>query len=277
MTNQNLTKNPDQSEEQEYLLTPLTTTDGDNSNSHASPQPCRARITCDECGTYDDFIYEELSPARGWRSLCGQGVYQCQCCDAVYTLDDIFPENTFPSAWVYWRSKEKAISHLSWLDNQATSTPETTMTNNNPSNIYEVASQLARDGFEDSNISISDGILSVSLLSPFRQFENGRYADSCKTTGFAFKSAGTEQLIFSVRLYIASHPYNQSGEPDVPAIQSAASKAPALVYLQPQNYILFLNCLRQASELLEAQLVLTAERIMEEIGRNQGTSTTSDG
>lgn len=269
MADHNLTIKPEDSEEQEYLLKPLTPTDRDTSKSHVGPQECRARITCDVCGTYDDFIYEELSAAGGWKHLCGQAIYQCESCDAVYTLDDVFPGNSFPSCWVYWISKEKAISHLSWLDAQANSTPSPTMTNNTPRTIYEVASQLTSDGFLDSELSVRDGVLSITILTAFRQFGNSRYADCCKVNGFVLKSTESEQLIFSVRFHIAAHPYNQNGEPDIPAIQAAASQSQAAIYIQPPNYTLFRDCLRHGSEILEAQLTLVGDQIMEEVSKIQ--------
>lgn len=228
---------------------------------HAAPQQCRARMTCEICGTYDDFIYEELSPENGWQKLCGQGIYECMSCSALYTTDDALPDNRFASAWLYWASKEAAISHLSWIEHQLTKANQEIMTTE-PSTVYEVASQLIKDGFRDSQVSVKNGILSISTLAAFRKLKDGRYADSCRTNGFAFKSEASQKLIYSVRLHIASHPYRETGEPDVTSIQAAAASAPAAVFLSPPSYSMFIKCIVHGAELLEAELDLASERIL---------------
>ena len=253
--------------EEKYQTRPLSVDDKTSKpDRHAGPQECRARMTCEICGTYDDFIYEELSPDNGWQKLNGQGIYECMSCSALYTTDDALPENRFASAWVYWTSKESAISHLSWIENQLSQSNQEIMTTE-PSTVYEVASKLTTDGFNDTSISVSDGILSVTCLAPFRQFESGKYADSVKTTGFAFKSNGSESITYSVRLCIASHPYDDGGEPNIPAIQASASQAPALIYLDPKIYSHFLECMQKGSDLLESQLAVIRTRMMEQITR----------
>ena len=271
MTNHETKILPGNYKEEAYQTSPLS---GDKNTSkpdrHAGPQQCRARITCEACGTYDDFIYEELSPENGWQKLSGQGIYECMGCSALYTTDDALPENRFASAWLYWRSKESAISHLSWIENQLTQANQNTMTTE-PNTVYEVASRLTADGFNDTSISVNDGILSVTCLAPFRQFESGKYADSIKTTGFAFKPNGSESITYSVRLCIASHPYNDGGEPNIPAIQASASQAPALIYLDPKTYSHFLDCMHKGQDLLESQLALASTRIMEQITRGDNS------
>lgn len=264
MTDQQFCYQSEDHQEQQYQLQPLATPNGDHGKRYASPQECRARITCNACGGYDDFAYEELSTKNGWERLAGQGIYECRLCATIYTLDDVLPGSTFPSAWIYWDSKDAAISHLSWLESQKIQPPPTIM-NSEPSTVYEIANKLAQDGFGDSDITVRDGILSVSLLAPFRQFESGKHADCIKTVGFAFKSNASEEIAYAVRLHIGSHPYNPNSEPDIPAIQASAAQAPALIYLQPKGYASFLRCIRRGPDLLETQLGLIGERIMEEI------------
>lgn len=257
--------------EETYQTLPLSGDENTNKpDRHAGPQQCRARMTCDICGTYDDFIYEELSPKNGWQKLCGQGIYECMSCSALYTTDDALPENRFASAWLYWRSKESAISHLSWIEHQLTQANQDIMTTE-PSTVYEVASQLTQDGFSDSQISVKHGVLSIALLTAFRKFEDGRYADSCRTNGFAFKSEASDKLIYSVRLHIASHPYKETGEPDVSLIQEAAASAPATLFLNPKSYQAFLRCVKDGAEHLEAELDLASERILERIESSVGS------
>ena len=134
-----------------------------------------------------------------------------------------------------------------------------------PSTVYEVASKLTKDGFNDASIYVSDGILSVTRLAPFRLFESGKYADAIKTTGFAFKRNEGDDITYSVRLCIAVHPYDDGGEPDIPAIQASASQAPALIYLDPKIYSQFLACMQTGADLLESQLALIRVRIMQQI------------
>lgn len=251
--------------EERYQTLPLSAEGNTNKpDRHAAPQQCRARMTCGICGTYDDFIYEELSPENGWQKLCGQGIYECMSCSALYTTDDALPENRFASAWLYWTSKEAAISHLSWIEHQLSQANQEIMSTE-PSTVYEVASKLTKDGFNDASISVSDGILSVTCLAPFRQFESGKYADAIKTTGFAFKRNEGGGITYSVRLSIASHPYDDGGEPNIPAIQASASQAPALIYLEPKIYSQFLECMQNGPDLLESQLAFASIRIMEQI------------
>ena len=251
--------------EEKYQIRPLSADDNTNKlDRHAGPQQCRARMTCEICGTYDDFIYEELSPENGWQRLSGQGIYECMSCSALYTTDDALPENRFASSWVYWTSKESAISHLSWIEHQFTQANQEIMTTE-PSTVYEVASQLTKDGFGDSQISVKNGVLSISQLSAFRKFEDGRYADSCRTSGVAFKSEASDKLIYSVRLHIASHPYSETGEPDITLIQEAAAAAPATLFLNPKSYAVFLKCVKDGAEHLEAELYLASERILDRI------------
>ncbi len=252
--------------EERYQTLPLSTEGNNKPDRHAAPQQCRARMTCEICGTYDDFIYEELSPENGWQKLCGQGIYECMNCSALYTTDDALPENRFASAWLYWTSKNAAISHLSWIENQLTQANQVIMTTE-PGTVYEVASQLTKDGFSDSQVSVKNGILSISILTAFRKWEDGRYADSCRTNGFAFKSEASEKLIYSVRLHIASHPYNEAGEPDVASIQAAAASAPATVFLNPPSYSLFVKCIKHGAELLEGELDLVSERILARVDK----------
>lgn len=254
--------------EERYQTLPLSAENNTNKpDRHAAPQQCRARMTCEICGTYDDFIYEELSPENGWQKLCGQGIYECMSCSALYTTDDALPENRFASAWLYWTSKEAAISHLSWIDHKLSQSNHEIMTTE-PGTVYEVASQLTKDGFSDSQVSVKNGILSIATLTPFRKWEDGRYADSCRTNGFAFKSEASEKLIYSVRLHIAPHPYSELGEPDVAAIQAAAASAPATAFLNPSSYSLFVKCIKHGAELLEAELDLASERILAQISKS---------
>ena len=84
--------------------------------------------------------------------------YECMSCSALYTTDDALAENGFASAWLFWTRKEAAISHLNWIEHQFTQANQEIMTTE-PNTVYEVASQLTKDGFNDSSISVSDGIL----------------------------------------------------------------------------------------------------------------------
>ena len=265
MTNHETRVLPGAYKEEKYQTLPLSADDNTNkADRHADPQQCRARMICEICGTYDDFIYEELSPENGWKKLGGQSIYECMSCSALYTTDDALPENGFASAWLYWTSKEAAISHLSWIEHQFTQANQEIMTTE-PSTVYEVASQLTKDGFSDSQISVKNGVLSIALLRAFRKFEDGRYADSCRTNGFAFKSEASDKLIYSVRLHIASHPYSEEGEPDITLIQEAAASAPATLFLNPQSYAAFLKCVKDGADHLEAELDLASARILERI------------
>jgi len=229
-------------------------------------------MTCEICSTYDEFIYEELSPKGGWGRLSGQAIYECATCGTFYTLDDIFSDTKFPANWVYWTSKEAAMSHLSWLDSQPTSQPLHAMNEVNPKSVYEIATQLVQDGFSDSNISVSDGVLSVTLLKAFRQYPNGKFVDCCKTAGIAFKNGESYQMSYLVRLHICPHLYQDNGEPDVAAIWTAASNSTAAMYLRPNSYSSFLSCLRKGSELLELELNSAAKRIVDAI-ENSGCSS----
>lgn len=136
-----------------------------------------------------------------------------------------------------------------------------------PSNVFEVASQMQFDGFIVNRILIEQGALMYFTVYPLRKkFGADQFFDCIAVNGYAKMT--NNELEYSVHYALIPHHYKSDGTADNDRILQEGQNAQPLNYVKTKSYLRFkVLVLRGGATIMLTALQKMSESIEEDVSR----------
>lgn len=133
-----------------------------------------------------------------------------------------------------------------------------------PSNVFEVASQMQVDGFIVNRILIEQGALMYSTVFPLRKrLSADEFFDCVAVNGYATMT--NNELEYSVHYAVIPHHYKSDGTADNDRILQEGQNAQSLTYVKTKSYLRFKVLVLSGATIMLTALQKMSESIEEDV------------
>lgn len=133
-----------------------------------------------------------------------------------------------------------------------------------PSNVFEVASQMQVDGFIVNRILIEQGALRYSTVFPLRKrLSADEFFDCVAVNGYATMT--NNELEYSVHYAVIPHHYKSDGTADNDRILQEGQNAQSLTYVKTKSYLRFKVLVLSGATIMLTALQKMSESIEEDV------------
>jgi len=133
-----------------------------------------------------------------------------------------------------------------------------------PSNVFEVASQMQVDGFIVNRILIEQGALRYSTVFPLRKrLSADEFFDCVAVNGYATMT--NNELEYSVHYAVIPHHYKSEGTADNDRILQEGQNAQSLTYVKTKSYLRFKVLVLSGATIMLTALQKMSESIEEDV------------
>lgn len=133
-----------------------------------------------------------------------------------------------------------------------------------PSNVFEVASQMQVDGFIVNRILIEQGALMYSTVFPLRKrLSADEFFDCVAVNGYATMT--NNELEYSIHYAVIPHHYKSDGTADNDRILQEGQNAQSLTYVKTKSYLRFKVLVLSGATIMLTALQKMSESIEEDV------------
>lgn len=133
-----------------------------------------------------------------------------------------------------------------------------------PSNVFEVASQMQVDGFIVNRILIEQGALRYSTVFPLRKrLSADEFFDCVAVNGYATMT--NNELEYSIHYAVIPHHYKSDGTADNDRILQEGQNAQSLTYVKTKSYLRFKVLVLSGATIMLTALQKMSESIEEDV------------
>lgn len=133
-----------------------------------------------------------------------------------------------------------------------------------PSNVFEVASQMQVDGFIVNRILIEQGALMYSTVFPLRKrLSADEFFDCVAVNGYATMT--NNELEYSIHYAVIPHHYKSEGTADNDRILQEGQNAQSLTYVKTKSYLRFKVLVLSGATIMLTALQKMSESIEEDV------------
>lgn len=133
-----------------------------------------------------------------------------------------------------------------------------------PSNVFEVASQMQVDGFIVNRILIEQGALRYSTVFPLRKrLSADEFFDCVAVNGYATMT--NNELEYSIHYAVIPHHYKSEGTADNDRILQEGQNAQSLTYVKTKSYLRFKVLVLSGATIMLTALQKMSESIEEDV------------